>query len=64
MLEATLDLLAALLKGQPDLAAVVRDWPVAGGSEGIDESEEGFVGELRGLMGGASTPVRIAAASW
>lgn len=71
LLEAALDLLAALVKDQPDLARIIRHWPDGrtylrgpeAGAEG-DEGGQGFMGELLVMMRGSPTAVRIAAASW
>jgi hypothetical protein len=78
LLEAALDLLTALVKGQPTLAATVRAWSVGGNKEGedvvmesvisIDDKERlalpGIVGDLVDLLSSGPTSARIAAASW
>jgi hypothetical protein len=67
LLEANIDLLAALIKGQPDLAVEVRRWPriALPPVAVIDEGEaDGFVAEMLLLLKGSSTAVRIAIASW
>ncbi|RSH90252.1 hypothetical protein EHS25_001586 [Saitozyma podzolica] len=77
LLEAALDLLTALVKGQPTLAATVRAWSVGGNKEGedvvmesvisIDDKERlalpGIVGDLVDLLSSGPTSARIAAAS-
>lgn len=67
LLEAALDLLAALVKGTPELAGMIMNWSSASGSVKQDEEDgtsQGAVSQLITLMAGAPTGVRIAAASW
>lgn len=72
ILEAALDLLAALVKGQADLASIMRSWkvdpaqePKVTGFKGEEDiSIPGFLGDLVDMMSSGSTGVRIAAASW
>jgi hypothetical protein len=74
LLEAALELLAAMVKGEADLAARVRDWASLSGRSSVLESEAvieeedkqipGFLGDLVQMMTSSGTGVRIAAASW
>ncbi|KAK4689772.1 armadillo repeat-containing protein 8, partial [Tremellales sp. Uapishka_1] len=60
LLEAALDLLAALVKGQPDLAALIRSWNAE--DDRVGENSEFMSGLVDMLMVGP-TNVRIASAS-
>jgi hypothetical protein len=75
LLEAALELLAAMVKGEAELAARVRDWPSTSGRSILldsatltgDEEENsipGFLGDLVQMISASGTAVRIAAASW
>jgi hypothetical protein len=71
ILQATLEVLAALVKGRPDLATMVRQWPESRisasfpqGAGIMEEETSGVVRELLQLLKTAPTAVRIAAASW
>jgi len=76
LLEASLDLLAALVKGQPRLAAAVRSWsleprdeiPYDSATDDLDEQERSsspqFVGLSVDMLLTGPTAVRIAVASW
>lgn len=76
VLEAALDLLAAIVRDQPKLAATIRSWP-----HGANEPESpvaievavqedtadrlpGITGELMDLLSNSQIAVRIAAAHW
>ena len=76
LLEAALDLLAAMVKGEAEVAGQIREWGM--GAEGATAMSEesavleeegasgipGFMGELVHMMTTAGPGVRIAAASW
>lgn len=67
LLEATLDLLASLVKGQAELAGLARGWKVQSTSSTVDAeggSIPGFIGVLVEMMRGGNPGVRIAAAGW
>jgi hypothetical protein len=66
LLEATLDLLAAVIKGQPDLSVLTRRWhPDHDGHVSSHMVEEtGMVDWLVILLSPGPTAVRIAAANW
>ena len=76
LLEATFDLLAALIKGQPSLASMVRSWTIASSRKdtanvdlGTDDQDErlspsDFVGLCVDLLHSGPTAVRIAVAGW
>jgi hypothetical protein len=78
LLEAALDLLAVLVKGQPDLAGMVRSWSsferesedtmmesVSMSGEEKDRTPlPVIIGEVVDLLVSGPTTVRIAAASW
>lgn len=65
LLEASLDLLAAVIKGQPNLAAVVRRWNIDDDVFFDAENQESsFVDSLVEMLTAGPTPVRIAAANW
>ncbi len=75
LLEAALELLAALVKGQPTLAVIVRTWTSdSARDEGcemiLDDGDEKsanlpeFVGLSVDILLSGPTAVRIAAASW
>ncbi|WWC67683.1 uncharacterized protein I206_101595 [Kwoniella pini CBS 10737] len=66
LIEASLDLLAALIKGQPSLSIAIRAWTFYEDEESMNDDESPkseFVGILTGLVGSGPTNVRIAAAS-
>ncbi|WRT65023.1 uncharacterized protein IL334_001964 [Kwoniella shivajii] len=68
LIEAALDLLAALIKGQSSLSSAVRSWSAYEDLDDIMEDEDDirkyeFVGVLTGLVLSGHTNVRIAAAS-
>jgi hypothetical protein len=65
LLEASLDLLAAVIKGQPSLAAVVRRWNIDDDVFFDAENQEAsFVDSLVEMLAAGPTSVRIAAANW
>nr|XP_018265756.1 uncharacterized protein I303_02129 [Kwoniella dejecticola CBS 10117]OBR87914.1 hypothetical protein I303_02129 [Kwoniella dejecticola CBS 10117] len=70
LIEASLDLLAALVKGQPSLSIAIRSWNLYDEDGGMLDEESPspspkseFVGILTGLVIAGPTIVRIAAAS-
>jgi hypothetical protein len=65
LLEASLDLLAAVIKGQPNLAAVVRRWNIDDDVFFDAENQESsFVDALVDMLTAGPTSVRTAAANW
>lgn len=76
VLEAALDLLAAIVRDQPVLAATVRSWPQvplepespmaidAAVQEDIADRLPGIIGELMDLLSNSQIAVRVAAAHW
>ena len=66
LLEAVLDLLAAVIKGQPDIAVLTRRWSAAAENGVASYSREGTgVAEwLVVLLAPGPTAVRIASANW
>lgn len=64
LLEAALDLLAALVKGQPNIATVVREWDVSGVLDPDDTAAAtGVIGLLVQLLETGPPGVRIAVAN-
>lgn len=76
VLEAALDLLAAIVRDQPVLAATVRSWPQvprepespmaidAAVQENTADRLPGIIGELMDLLSNSQIAVRVAAAHW
>jgi hypothetical protein len=64
LLEAALDLLAAVVKGQPAFAQIVRKWNSEGEELEDDMEGSGSVSWLMDLLLVGPIPVRIAAANW
>lgn len=66
LLEAVLDLLAAVIKGQPDIAILTRRWHSEIGIDSSDHLREatGVVDCLVILLAPGPTAIRIASANW